>query len=412
MHPARSVDPIASVLIVEDSAVQRSHAAELCRAMGIRRVDEAGDGQAALDLLDTLPTPPTLMIVDLAMPRMDGIEFIEELQRRGSTVPVVIASSSGEALIETVLGMNSIVVVGLRKPLTLASLSKAFLDHAPRLCKPPERRQTARMPFDTPMLATALAEGAIQPHFQPQVDLRTLDVHGVEALARWHHPTLGYVPPDQFIPMAEREGLIHALTLGMLDRSLAHCAEWNRCGVTLTVSVNLSASLLVRPGIVGEICAQVAQHAVDPAQLMLELTESSFVESAGPALSALARLRLKGFGLSIDDYGTGFSSMQQLARIPFTELKVDRSFVHGASQRHGLRVILKSAIDLARQLGIATVAEGIETVEDLRLLQDFGCTSGQGWLIARPMPGDELVGWLVAHQDRLGALRAAPEPIA
>jgi len=126
----------------------------------------------------------------------------------------------------------------------------------------------------------------------------------------------------------------------------------------------------------------------------------------GIALGALARLRLKGFGLSIDDYGTGFSSMQQLARIPFTELKIDRSFVHEASRRTNLRVILQSALDMSRKLGLVTVAEGIETLEDWKLVQACGCNVGQGYLIARPMPADEFPQWLKSHQARLPQLRA------
>jgi EAL domain-containing protein (putative c-di-GMP-specific phosphodiesterase class I) len=128
----------------------------------------------------------------------------------------------------------------------------------------------------------------------------------------------------------------------------------------------------------------------------------------GAALGVLARLRLKGFGLSIDDYGTGFSSMRQLARIPFTELKIDRSFVHGAHQRNNVRVILESALDMARRLDLVTVAEGVETPEDWRLLQEFGCDVGQGHLIARPMPGSEIAPWLEQHKGSLRALRPRP----
>jgi EAL domain-containing protein (putative c-di-GMP-specific phosphodiesterase class I) len=155
-----------------------------------------------------------------------------------------------------------------------------------------------------------------------------------------------------------------------------------------------------------EICALLLAHEVRPEQLVLEITESSVVDCMGAALGVLAHLRLKGVGLSIDDYGTGFSSMQQLARIPFTELKIDRSFVHGAHQRGNLRVILQSAVDLARQLHLVTVAEGVETLDDWRLLQACGCGVAQGYLIARPMPASDLPAWLKHHQRRLPELRS------
>lgn len=395
-----------SVLIVDDSESQRHHAARLCRELGITAILEAADGHAALALLQSLPTPPSLLILDLEMPRMDGIELIETLQELGIHVPILLASARESALIDSVLAMGLSVVAGLRKPLTLEGLRGALHDGAVSLQARPERRKSTRLPIDATMLGQAIEAGAIVPHFQPKVDAQTGILRGVEALARWQHPTLGMVPPDQFIPVAEREGLILALTLTMMDQSFAQCAAWNTRGMRLSVAVNLSPSLLVNPQIVTAICELQQRHDLHPSQVILEVTESSVVDSASSALSVLARLRLKGFGLSIDDYGTGFSSMQQLSRIPFTELKIDRSFVHGAHRRKGLRVILESALDLARGLELSTVAEGVETLEDWRLLQEFGCTACQGWLIAKPMPGADLLPWTKAHHDRLRELRA------
>jgi len=240
------------------------------------------------------------------------------------------------------------------------------------------------------------------------VDIHTGLARGVEALARWLHPRHGMIAPDRFIPLAEEQGLIHGLTMAIMDQALAQAALWNARGLKLTMAINLSARLLDSPGLVQEIAGLQAFHGVPPEQIVLEITESSVVAHFGAALGILARLRLKGFGLSIDDYGTGFSSMQQLARIPFTELKIDRSFVHGAHQRNNLRVILQSALDMANRLQLVTVAEGIETLEDWHLLSEFGCSIGQGYLIAKPMPAVAIPQWLHAHHDRLHELRAKP----
>ena len=195
--------------------------------------------------------------------------------------------------------------------------------------------------------------------------------------------------------------------MAIADMALAQAAAWNARGLQLSVAVNLSPLLLDRPALVHEIEDLVRAHCLDPAQVMLEITESSLATCLGTALALLARLRLRGFGLSLDDFGTGFSSLLQLARVPFTELKVDRSFVHGAAQRKHLRLMLASALDMARRLELVSVAEGVETLEDWHLLQELGCTVGQGWLIAPAMPADELPAWRKAHQRQLPRLRAA-----
>jgi EAL domain-containing protein (putative c-di-GMP-specific phosphodiesterase class I) len=226
-------------------------------------------------------------------------------------------------------------------------------------------------------------------------------VCGVEALARWTHPLLGPVGPDRFVEIAEQEGLIHGLTLAVLRQAFADAARWRERGLNLSLAVNLSPVLLEDPSLVRELSQLLDDHGLDARQVVLEITENSVVDCMGVALGVLARLRLKGFRLSIDDYGTGFSSMQQLARIPFTELKIDRAFVHGAARRTNLRVILQSALDMSRQLDLVTVAEGIETLPDWQLVRDSGCGVGQGFLISRAMPADELPAWIESQESRL-----------
>jgi len=201
--------------------------------------------------------------------------------------------------------------------------------------------------------------------------------------------------------VAEREGLIHDLSLSVIEQAFADAARWNAQGLHLSLAVNLSPLMLQDAALVGELSTLLERHRLDARQVVLEITESSVVDFMGVALGVLARLRLKGFGLSIDDYGTGFSSMQQLARIPFSELKIDRAFVHGAHERTNLRVILQSALDMSRQLGLTTVAEGVETEEDWRLVKDSGCRVGQGFLLAPALPADQLVGWSRSEAQRL-----------
>lgn len=407
--------PVGSLLIVDDSAVQRAHAVALNRELGIPLIYEAASGHEALELLRMLVLPPDLLIVDLEMPGMDGVELIQQLHQRQIMIPLIVASGRESVLIHAVemmarnLGLP--VLAGLQKPLHAAPLRDALqrFGQLGRAAGPSGGPAVAAAPsppsFSRGDLAAAIACGEIGVHYQPKVDMRTGLVRGVEALARWHRHGIGFVRPDHFVELAEQEGLIHALTLAVMTQALAQAAEWNRRGLKLSMAVNLSQRLLDRPSLVEEVDALVEKHGLKAEQLVLEITESTLADRMGTALGLLARLRLKGFGLSIDDYGTGFSSMQQLARIPFTELKIDRSFVHGAHQRTNLRVILQSAIEMARQLDMVTVAEGVETIEDWRLLQSSGCSIGQGYLIAKPMPASEMLQWIKRHQSRLGELR-------
>jgi EAL domain-containing protein (putative c-di-GMP-specific phosphodiesterase class I)/ActR/RegA family two-component response regulator len=412
--PARSAS-VGSLLVVDDSVVQRAHAVALCRELGVRTIHEAASGAEALALLESLAQPPDLMIVDLEMPVMDGVELIERMHARKLAIPLVVASSRELALIQTVeavarnLGMT--VLAAVRKPLLLTTLRQALGDFRASGLVPQDADASAGAgePVSAEALERAIAVGEIDVHFQPKVDMATGIVRGVEALARWSLPSGSPVRPDRFIALAEREGLILDLTRGVMARALAQAAHWNAHGLHLSMAINLSPAVLDGASLVQEIIDLVAVHALEADQVVFEVTEGSVVDCLGAALGVLARLRLKGFGLSIDDYGTGFSSLRQLARIPFTELKIDRSFVHGACRSDNLRVILQSALDLARQLGLVAVAEGIETIEDWRLVQSCGCNIGQGFLIARPMPARDFLPWLKTHQRRLHELRL-PRP--
>jgi EAL domain-containing protein (putative c-di-GMP-specific phosphodiesterase class I) len=190
----------------------------------------------------------------------------------------------------------------------------------------------------------------------------------------------------------------------MLDGILSDLNRWHQHNFFPIVALNLSATSLSEHGFASEIMRRVEACGISPRSLVLELTESAVVSDMASAIGALGRLRLKGFGLSIDDYGTGFSSMQQLSRLPFTELKIDRSFVHHANEKWNLRVILESAINIGHRLGLSTVAEGIETEKELALLASMGCKYAQGFLLARPMPADDIMEWRRRESPRLQQL--------
>lgn len=414
-HHAPVDSPPGSLLIVKDDAPERARLAAVARALGVAAVHEAASGREALQQLAPghLPAPPAALLLDLEMPGMDGITLIEQLHARGTRIPLVLVSDKGASLLQSVgymaeqLGLPLLGV--LPQPVDAEALAGVLCGaqaaHAPRAHA--SGGPKALGPTGTE-LALAIASGQIQAHYQPKVGFAHGDLAGVEALARWTHPVLGQVPPDVFIPLAERMGLIHALTLSVLDQALRQLAAWNAMGLRLRLAVNLSPRVLDSRGLVEEIVQVQQAHGVAPSQIILEITESASAYQFVSAIGMLARLRLKGFGLSIDDYGTGYSSMQQLAKIPFTELKFDRSFVQGAVRYENYRVILSTSIQMCQKLGLATVAEGVETQAEWDLLRGYGCVMGQGWHIARPMPAGALTDWMQAcrrspHRQALAA---------
>ncbi|GAB2893897.1 EAL domain-containing protein [Uliginosibacterium flavum] len=394
LHPLLQLH---GALVVDDSALQRMNAVEVLRQAGIQRIYEAEDGLAGLDAIRNLFPPPALLVVDLEMPRMDGIEMLQALATENYRPPVLIASSTHASLVSSVEAMChelGLPILGaFEKPFTLEVLQRALLsfDHILDVRQAHRRTETE---IGADEVREALRSSQILPHFQPKICLVTGEVLGLEALARWISPVRGPVSPAAFIPVAEDHGLITELTLNMLDAVLRQMLEWQAQGFMPSVAVNLSALSLTERNFVDEIIKRTREAGIDPAKIVIEITESALISNMGAGLGALGRLRLKGFGLSMDDYGTGFSTTQQLSRLPLTELKIDRSFVSGAPNKTSLRTILASVIHMGGDLGLTTLAEGVETESELRLVQSLGCHQVQGFLLARPMPGDAVWPWL------------------
>ncbi len=282
-----------------------------------------------------------------------------------------------------------------------AALHRAREQHSGIEVHEPEEadrvRRRLRLAAD---LRPAIARGEVVAHYQPKLDARTGEVVGAEALARWTHPELGPVPPLEFIPLAEQTAAIHDLTLAILDQALADLGRLAREGAPLrTMSVNLSPAVLNDPGIADYVQALLERHEVEPSRLVVEFTESSVIDS-GQALATIDELRLVGVQLSIDDYGTGYASMSYLHQLQASELKVDRSFVTRMASEAGFFLIVRSTIELAQNLGMRAVAEGVEDGEAWRQLRELGCDQVQGYVASRPVPFEELVAWLQGNGGR------------
>lgn len=402
--PTPFVRKFKTVLVVDDSAVQNQHAADLCRQLGLQVVGQASNGLQALEQLNKLTVRPNLLIIDLEMPVMDGISLIQKLSEQNQFSAILIVSSREAALLSSVKTMIKAyglpVVDTLPKPLRLDALEAAFARYEKTQPKAPTQHQP-KIVVQVADIAAAITGQQFIAFFQPKISLSNGIIKGVEALVRWNHPEKGMIFPNDFIAIAEEHGLIHDITLQMLEMSLNWLKYWQSHGLNLTVAINLSAGALADLSLVEHIGSQVAAAGIEPKQITLEITETAVMANVALSLTTLTRLRLNGFGLSIDDYGTGFSSMQQLARIPFTELKIDRTFVDGASDSLQLENMVSIAIDTAKKLGLSTVAEGVETAADWQLLQRLGCDVAQGYLAAKPMPGEALIDWIKNNGKRI-----------
>lgn len=379
------------VLLVEDHGFQRRLGLRLLGDLGLTHLHEAADGFQALDLLRSLPEVPDVVLVDLDMPGMDGVEFIGIVAQDRLAHSIAVVSAMEPALLHTVQVMakaSGLRVLGcIEKPLTPGKLTTvlSLYEGGPG---------PMAMPSDVEVsleeIRDALAHGDITAHFQPQAEFGNGKIVGVEALARWRLADGRMVPPEVFVPLMEAGGLVDELTSLMLAQACAWSKRWRARDLDLRVSVNVSAQNLTGPEVADRYEAVLREHGVSPDQIVLEITESSVMSDTARGLGMLARLRLKGFGLSVDDFGTGYSSLSQLSQIPFTELKIDRGFVSGAPTQPRKRAMIETSLDLARKLDLCVVAEGVETDDEWQMLAQLGCDFAQGHLISAPVSGEEL----------------------
>ncbi len=243
-------------------------------------------------------------------------------------------------------------------------------------------------------LGTGIREGQLLLHFQPKVNLETHTVFGFEALVRWNHPHMGYVPPVEFIPIAEKSNLIHPLTIWVLENTIKQCSEWVSQGMDITVAMNLSARNLTDDRLVTDLAKLLQEYRLPGNRIEMEITESTLMSDPSRALVQLQRINALGVNLSIDDFGTGYSSLAYLKRLPVQNLKIDSSFIFTMLNDEQDKIIVKSTINLAHNLGLKVVAEGVENQETYTELEAIGCDCAQGYFIARPMASKNIKEWL------------------
>ena len=339
---------------------------------------------------------PDVMVLDLVLPNVDGIQVLRFLADRGCKAKIWLLSGFDPKVVQTAerlgvsLGLN--IVGALNKPVSVTTLKEEL------------RKQLRESgDFSVQDLEQAIADDHLFVHYQPKVRLageRTVDaadvltltiddtpfeVVGFEALARWRNPHGAMVSPVKFIPVAEHSRMIEPLTQSVFRQVIEALAQWKARGVRLNVAVNISPSTLADLDLPDRLAEKAYAVGVSPDQMILEITENSAVTEDPHFMDVLSRFRLKGFGLSLDDFGTGFSSLIQIYRMPFTELKIDRSFVSEMDQNEEAFTIVRSIVDLGHNLGMKVCAEGVETRASANTLMTLGCDYAQGFYFSRPV---------------------------
>jgi len=354
-----------SILLLDDSTFARRVSRQVLQSLEIDSIHEADSGTGAIDLLSKHSPPIDVVFCDLMMPDMDGVQFVRHASALTTPPSIIFVSSADASLMQTAeetAKARGLRVLGtIQKPLKPDAVRRALL----RLGE----RGGRTIPSSAVKIEAADIENGIEAnefllYFQPKVSVTSGKLMGYESLVRWFHPIRGMIPPGSFISLAEKSGQIGALTDRIVSLALRQLGDWTESGVQTKISINLSAFMLVDLDLPDRLEREAKRHGIDPQAVILEITESGLFQDAANTMEILARLHMKGFHLSIDDFGTGFSSMEQLRRVPFREMKIDGAFVRGAAENVKARAILESSANLGRALHMTVVAEGAETKQD------------------------------------------------
>jgi EAL domain-containing protein (putative c-di-GMP-specific phosphodiesterase class I)/CheY-like chemotaxis protein len=396
-------------LVVEDDPFQRGMIVKMLAALGAAEIKEAGNGAAAIEMLESLSLSPDIVVSDLDMPGIDGMELIRWISVHAEGAALIVASAMQAELLASVEAMAAAYGVHLlgsiQKPVTRRKLQE-LIDRYDTAHGALAGREPPSTAFNADAILQGLQKRQFEAYFQPQIALESGKVVGFEALARWRHPEEGVLAPAFFVPKLEQMQEIDALLFCMLRKA----AQFRRAVATAgecMVSVNVSLASLTNLQIGERVREIVSDEGVEPKAIVLEVTESAATTDIGHVLENLTRLRMKGFELSIDDYGTGYSSLEQLTRVPFSEVKIDQTFVIPAIRKPSARIILQSSLNMARKLGLRTVAEGVESRDHLELLAKLGCGIAQGYYFAHPMSFDACLAWL---RNRTSRRRRSSKP--
>ncbi len=396
---AENVD--LQILVLDDELLMlKLHAQTLAR-LGFNLVTTAQSGEEALARMDQNGTHPDLILLDLTMPSMDGIIFIRRLVDRAFKGRLILVSGEEERVrrtVEKLAEAHQIRVLGhLGKPLEEEKLAALL-----RKWRPPSGtfEITWKKTYSAEDVRKAVENLELTVHYQPKVAIRTGEFVGVEALVRWRHPKDGLVSPLQFVGVAEANGLIYPLTCFVFSTAMSQSAVWRAGGLSVCMAVNLSVDALETVDFATFAHEQATRAGMPTKDVIVEVTESRIMRDLRAPLEVLTRLHLMRFQLSIDDFGTGYSSLAQLQDIPFSELKIDRSFVHRGNIDQTVRTMYSTCLGLSKQLKMITVAEGVEDHHDWKFVTASECEIAQGYFVGRAMPPEAILPWAAKWRER------------
>jgi len=334
---------------------------------------------------------PELVMLDLMIPGTDGVELLRLFSEHAKNAKLCLISGSDARVLNSARRLGSAygldVVGALEKPLSISVLDELFDRLAPR----ENSSEGSPTKID---VAQAIASNQFTLHYQPVIEIATRRVKGAEALVRWTHPHRGLLPPETFLEHVVNDGMMQALTDVVVQTSVTQAAAWHRRGENLTLSMNVTASTLLDLTLPDKLASLCKQYDIPPEKLILEVTETEAMRDVTRTMDVLLRMRIRNIWVSIDDFGTGHSSLRELQRMPFSELKIDKSFVMEMMANKDCAVIVNTIIDLAHNLGLRVIAEGVEDARIWNYLLEKGCDYAQGFFMGKPMPASAFDAWL------------------
>ena len=389
--------PPLRALVLEDHAFQRSVAVFMLKQFGYTEVYEAASGEEAIALLQQKGRVDVLLC-DLCMEGMDGIDLLRSTSLSDLIGSVVICSSLPLDMRQTAVQIGSLLgfrILGeIAKPLQQDQLQVLLNGVSETSSAPPIPLTSALELPNASDIRRGLQCKEFEAYYQPKFNIKNGTVSGLELLARWNHPTKGILTPASFLIAMEQYGLLDEMFFSLFDQGLNFQRECLSQGMPMKISFNLHAAQLTNRELISRIKTMLNCHNANGRGLIFEITESGLLKAPVISLENLLRLRMLGCGLSIDDFGAGFSSLKRLCQLPFSEIKLDSTFVQLLEQQPRCKAAIKSMQTLSDSLGLALIVKGIETVKQHHIVAALGCTQGQGYLYAIPMAREEVLSWL------------------